>query len=123
MKELISYKYQGFVERVVDGDTFDIRIDLGFYTTTTQRIRLAEIDTPETYRPKTEAERTHGQKATDFVTRMIENKQVFVESVKRGKYRFVAKISYQDPDTKAWIDLGTKLKKEGLVKLDSYPED
>lgn len=121
--DLISYKYQGVVERVVDGDTFDIRIALGFYATTTQRIRLAEVDTPETYRPKTEAERIHGQKATDFVQSMIEGKQVFIESIKRGKYRFVATVAYLDPDTKVWIDLGTKLKELGLVKLDHYAED
>lgn len=123
MKKLVSYKYKGFVERVVDGDTFDIRIELGFYTTTTQRIRLADVDTPETYRPKTEAERIHGQKATDFVQSVIEGQQVCIESIQRGKYRFVATVAYLDSHTGMWMDLGTKLKELGLVKLDHYEED
>jgi len=35
------------VERVVDGDTLDLLIDLGFHTYTSQRVRLMGIDTPE----------------------------------------------------------------------------
>lgn len=33
--------------RIIDGDTLDVVIDQGFYTTTTQRIRLMVVDTPE----------------------------------------------------------------------------
>lgn len=35
------------VLRVVDGDTIDVDIDLGFNVSYTQRVRLAGIDTPE----------------------------------------------------------------------------
>ena len=35
------------VDRVVDGDTIDISIDLGFDLTKKERVRLAGIDTPE----------------------------------------------------------------------------
>jgi micrococcal nuclease len=35
------------VLRVVDGDTIDVDIDLGFNISYTQRVRLAGIDTPE----------------------------------------------------------------------------
>ena len=35
------------VDRVVDGDTVDISIDLGFDLTKKERVRLAGIDTPE----------------------------------------------------------------------------
>ena len=42
------YEYKAIVDRVVDGDTIDVDIDLGFSTTLTkQRVRLAGIDTPE----------------------------------------------------------------------------
>lgn len=37
------------VVRVVDGDTFDLDLDLGFYTTLRVRVRLADIDTWEVY--------------------------------------------------------------------------
>jgi len=35
------------LERVVDGDTIDVAIDLGFDVSTSQRVRLLGIDTPE----------------------------------------------------------------------------
>ena len=41
-----TYVYAAKVERVVDGDTLILRIDLGFQVWKEQRIRLAQIDTP-----------------------------------------------------------------------------
>lgn len=41
------YEYRATVENVVDGDTIDVSIDLGFKTHTRQRMRLARVDTPE----------------------------------------------------------------------------
>ena len=35
------------LEKVVDGDTIDVTIDLGFDVCTRQRVRLWGIDTPE----------------------------------------------------------------------------
>ena len=43
-----NFKYRiKALERVVDGDTIDVAIDLGFDVSTTQRVRLLGIDTPE----------------------------------------------------------------------------
>jgi len=50
------YHYKAKVEKVVDGDTFDVVIDLGFKMTTNQRIRMAKINTPETYNVKKDSE-------------------------------------------------------------------
>lgn len=41
------YNYLALLDRVVDGDTVDITIDLGFRVTTKQRVRLLGIDAPE----------------------------------------------------------------------------
>lgn len=41
------YEYTARIESVVDGDTIDAVIDLGFKVSTRQRLRLARIDTPE----------------------------------------------------------------------------
>jgi endonuclease YncB( thermonuclease family) len=38
------------LEKVVDGDTIDVTIDLGFDVCTRQRVRLLGIDTPESRR-------------------------------------------------------------------------
>lgn len=41
------YEYRAEVLRVVDGDTLDVRIDVGFHMTTVQRLRLLGVNTPE----------------------------------------------------------------------------
>lgn len=49
----MSYDYRVVsVDRVVDGDTLDVTIDLGFRVTTQQRIRVLGIDTPERGEPQ-----------------------------------------------------------------------
>ena len=43
------YEYRCIIKRVVDGDTVDVDIDLGFHVVLkNQRVRLRGIDTPET---------------------------------------------------------------------------
>jgi micrococcal nuclease len=41
------YEYNAKVEKVVDGDTIDCTIDLGFHTWKKIRVRMAGINTPE----------------------------------------------------------------------------
>ena len=46
--EACDFKYRvSSLEKVVDGDTIDVNIDLGFDVCTKQRVRLIGIDTPE----------------------------------------------------------------------------
>ena len=46
--EACNFKYRvSSLERVIDGDTIDVNIDLGFDVCTKQRVRLLGIDTPE----------------------------------------------------------------------------
>src|SRR6056300_1116039 len=46
--ETCNFKYRvSSLEKVVDGDTIDVNIDLGFDVCTKQRVRLLGIDTPE----------------------------------------------------------------------------
>lgn len=42
-----DYQYDAQVENVVDGDTVDVRIDLGFETYIIERLRIRGIDTRE----------------------------------------------------------------------------
>ena len=41
------YEYKAIVDRVVDGDTVDFIVDLGFSVKIKIRTRLAGVDTPE----------------------------------------------------------------------------
>lgn len=45
---MYEYKVKG-IPRVIDGDTFDFDLDLGFYATLRIRVRLANIDTYEIF--------------------------------------------------------------------------
>ena len=45
------WEYRGEVVKVVDGDTVDVVVDLGFRVTCYQRLRLLGVDTPERNEP------------------------------------------------------------------------
>ena len=45
---LLVYEYKAKLDRVIDGDTVDCFIDLGFNINIKERVRLKGIDTPET---------------------------------------------------------------------------
>ena len=64
------YEYQAIIERVVDGDTVDVMIDLGFDVWTKQRVRLMGIDTPES-RTRNLREKKFGKMATARVLELI----------------------------------------------------
>ena len=60
------YEYAATVERVVDGDTIDVTLDLGFSIQYQARIRLHGINTPES-RTRDKAEKARGLAAKDYV--------------------------------------------------------
>ena len=57
------YEYKAKLDRVIDGDTVDAMIDLGFDTWVHKRIRLEGIDAPET------RTRDLDEKAQGFITK------------------------------------------------------
>jgi micrococcal nuclease len=59
------------VSRVVDGDTIDADIDLGFDISLTKRIRLAGVDTPES-RTTDKAEKALGLDAKNWLKHRLE---------------------------------------------------
>ncbi len=65
------YEYRCKVVHIVDGDTVDVDIDLGFGVWMhKQRIRLYGIDTPES-RTRDLEEKKYGIAAKDFLTGML----------------------------------------------------
>lgn len=65
--------------RVVDGDTIDCVIDLGFGLSAAFRFRLAGIDTPEIYGKEASA---RGQEALEFTKTWLEARKVLVRTTK-----------------------------------------
>ena len=74
------------IVKVVDGDTVDIEIDLGFSLTKKERVRLAGIDTPES-RTRNLEEKELGLRAKDYLKGMLKNAEnLKVKTAKDGKY-------------------------------------
>lgn len=59
------------VLKVVDGDTIDVVIDLGFDISFTSRVRLAGIDTPES-RTTDAREKILGKEVKDYLAKALE---------------------------------------------------
>lgn len=91
--------YGAAVLNVVDGDTLDLMIDLGFNIHHKIRVRLYGINTPES-RTKDAAEKELGLKAKKFTTDWLTNhKWVYVNTIpdRNDKYgRILAKIFSSD---------------------------
>lgn len=68
---VVSYKYNCIINRVVDGDTVDVDIDLGFDCwLKKQRVRLRGIDAPEV-RTRDLFEKELGLAAKEFVEKHL----------------------------------------------------
>jgi len=121
------------VTNVVDGDTIDVDIDLGFDISFSSRVRLAGIDTPES-RTKDLAEKKLGLEAKEYVKSKIKDaKEVVIKTEKMDsseKYGRIlgwlfldgSKVSVNEQmiaDGYAWGYLGdTKVKDfEALAKV------
>jgi micrococcal nuclease len=121
------------VTNVVDGDTIDVEIDLGFDISFSSRVRLAGIDTPES-RTTNKAEKVLGLEAKEYVKSKIKDaKDVVIKTEKidsSEKYGRIlgwlfldgSKISVNEQmiaDGYAWGYLGdTKVKDfEALAKV------
>lgn len=93
------YEYTATLIRVIDGDTVDVILDLGFSLFKRERIRLAGIDTPET-RTKNLEEKLFGMEAKDYVTERLTNADKIVcKTIKEGKYGRVLGWLYLTEDS------------------------
>ena len=110
------------VDRVVDGDTIDISIDLGFNLTKKERVRLAGIDTPEK-RTKNPKEKEMGYQATEFLEmHLMEASKLTVKTEKEGKFgRMLGWLYKSENDTTSinqiMIDKGYAWAYDGGTKV------
>jgi micrococcal nuclease len=121
------------VKNVVDGDTIDVIIDLGFDILFASRVRLAGIDTPES-RTTDKAEKVLGIEAKEYLKKQLKDaKSVVIRTEKMDsseKYGRILGWVYVNGDSEslnnkmindgyAWGYLGeTKIKDfEALKKV------
>ena len=82
------YEYRAIIRRVVDGDTVDITLDLGFDILYNNRIRLLGIDTPES-RTRDLEEKKLGLAAKERVRELCPvGSTVTVKTTKDGRGKF-----------------------------------
>lgn len=113
------YTYRARALNVVDGDTCDLLIDVGFHMTTTQRIRLLGVNTPEMRVPEqTNREKAMAAKsftaATLGMDRPLEQRPALLISTEKDDAfgRWLANIEVLD-------DVGTKVSclNDDLIKF------
>ena len=83
----LVYEYNCKVKRVVDGDTVDVLIDLGFDIAYASRVRLYGIDTPES-RTRDKDEKARGFISKDFLKSWLDKGSVVIRTRKDKKGKF-----------------------------------
>lgn len=83
------YQYRCVIKNIVDGDTVDVDIDLGFDVwLNNQRVRLYGIDTPES-RTRDSEEKKYGKLASEYVAKHLEvGKPAVLKTHKDDKGKF-----------------------------------
>ena len=93
------FTYKALVERIVDGDTLRVNVDLGFDNWTHQYFRLRELNAPEVGTQS-------GRRTTDFVKRELENVPfIILRSTRSDKYdRYLADVFYQSKEGEKFLN-------------------
>lgn len=124
---LEMYEYKCKIARVVDGDTVDLFVDLGFNIIIKERFRLEGINAPES-RTRDLEEKKRGLLATEhleILTTQSTHLKIRTAKDGKGKYgRWLGTIygschMAEDPDPDSWLNLNLKMIDDGhAVKVD-----
>ena len=120
------FEYKATVTRVIDGDTVDCDIDLGFSVILhKQRIRLKGIDTPES-RTRDKIEKQYGLAAkaylVDFIDKAGDGLSIETSKDGRGKFgRILGRLNNSDGQcvNDMMCDVGHAVPYEGQSKADN----
>lgn len=114
-----AYEYRAALRRVVDGDTLDLDVDLGFEIRALTRVRLLGLNTPE----MVGVSKPQGLVAAAFVQQWLDNRagELLIRSYKgklREKYgRWLVEV--WSPDGSG--SLNAELLARGLAVPMGYP--
>jgi micrococcal nuclease len=114
------------VHKVVDGDTIDVDIDLGFNVSYFQRVRLAGIDTPES-RTSDPYEKKLGMESKDWLKKALQDADKIIIKTEKPdsseKYgRILGWLYVNDVNLNlAMIDQGYAWSYMGDTKIKDFP--
>ena len=101
------------IKRIIDGDTIDIDIDLGFNLTISHKVRLKGIDAAET-RTKDLEEKAEGVKARLWLEKELAREgEWIIETHKEDKYGRILGTLYLVGDP---VTLNERMLNENVVK-------
>jgi len=114
------YEYRATIVKVVDGDTVDVDIDLGFgIVLSDERVRIAGIDTPES-RTRDKEEKKFGLAAKARVKQLLGKTCVLKTQINKngedmkGKFgRILGDFNIYDSATDSWRMITEVLISEG----------
>jgi len=107
-------KYKGKILRVIDGDTIEAAIFLGFNISIKKRIRIIGINAPE-IRSKVESTRKAAALAKKRLEELFPTKDLMIESKGFDKYGRCLAVVHTDSG-----NVGEILLQEGLVSKMEY---
>jgi len=111
-KEEDLYQYKAQVTRIIDGDTLDVNIELGFEISYKMRIRMYGIDAPES-RTRNKAEKVKGLETKEWLRAKVEDKDIVIKTSKDRKGKFGRYLCILIVDG---VDLNKQMVKLGLAK-------
>ena len=101
------YKYNAQVIKVIDGDTLDLFIDLGFKIGFNTRIRMIGIDTPEKWHP-------YGKVVKAYLQQILEGEKIYLDVTKKDKYgRYLGVVYLNESDE---VSVNQTLINENMAK-------
>ena len=109
---MYQYKIKKF-NKVIDGDTVDVDIDLGFGITSKQRVRLKDINAAEVRTLNLE-EKAKGLVAKEWLKKELsKDGEWIIETYKEDKYGRILGILYCEGDT---VTINERLLNEGIAE-------
>ncbi len=111
------YEYNCNIVRVVDGDTVDVDIDLGFgIWVRNERVRLSGIDTPES-RTRDLTEKFYGKYATQYViAKLGESSVLRTKKDRAGKFgRVLGEFIVYDEYSDSWKSVNEMMVRDFIA--------
>ena len=108
------YNYGVKIDRVVDGDTLDVMIDLGFNTHIKRRIRMHGINAPES-RTRDLEEKARGLASKERLIELLDEDNIVMKSHGKGKFGRVLGELFIKKENE-YISVNDLLVKEGFAK-------
>jgi endonuclease YncB( thermonuclease family) len=102
--------------RIVDGDTYEFAVALGFRVQMGVTVRLRGVDTPETFRPKTAEERSAGMRAKSVASGLIASRRCLLGRVTEDAVTFGRHVADVWCWDQRWISVGDSLVAGGLAR-------